>query len=183
MPSNRRAQPEAEKRAELISAARTLFQRDGYDTTPMNRIAQTAQVTPNTIYWYFRDKEQLLIAVLDELLQEHLQAYAAVAQAAPAKQLEWLVERLREVSGLVATVHSRSRESPALEQWHNRFHRIFESLFTARLPLPSSLSAAQRAAEMRVFAYSIEGMIFHVLEAEEIQQTCAALVARWLPPA
>ena len=67
MPRNRRTQPEAEKRAELISTARALFLSDGYDATPMNRIAREAGVTPNTIYWYFRDKEQLLLAVLDEL--------------------------------------------------------------------------------------------------------------------
>jgi AcrR family transcriptional regulator len=179
MPSNRRTQPQAEKRAELISAARELFLSEGYDATPMNQIARQAGVTPNTIYWYFKDKDQLLLAVLDELLQEYLAAYAEVAQAPLADQMVWLVERLRQISGLVATVHSRIQISADIDQWHNRLHALLEQLLVAQLPAPQPSKA--RDAEIRIITFTLEGMISHEVDAVATRQTCEALVARCLP--
>lgn len=178
MPSNRRTQPQAEKRAELLSAARELFVAEGYDATPMNRIARQAGVTPNTIYWYFKDKDQLLLAVLDELLQEDLAAYVQVAQAPLADQMIWLVERLRQVSRLVVTVHSRVRISADIDQWHTQFHSLLERLFAAQLPVP--LPDDTRDAEIRIITFTLEGLISHEVDPVATRQTCEALVARCL---
>jgi AcrR family transcriptional regulator len=178
MPSNRRAQPQAEKRAELISAARDLFVQDGYDPTPMNRIAQKAGVTPNTIYWYFKDKDELLLAVLDALLQEDMAAYDPVSQWPLADQMVWLVGRLRQTSTLMATVHSRIRVSPALNEWHDRFHALVEALLLAQLPGP--LPPASRDAEIRIICFAIEGLVSHQIDPVTTRQTCEALAARCL---
>jgi AcrR family transcriptional regulator len=176
MPRNRRPQPKAEKRAELIAAARTLFVRDGYDATPMNRIAQAAHVTPNTIYWYFRDKDDLLIGVLDELLGEALADYPNVAGRPLSDQLAWLVERLRPVSGLVSTVHTRIKTSPAIDDWHTRFHATFDDLFERQLPRP--LPAKTRDGEMKIVAYTVEGLITHDVDPSASRRTCKALADR-----
>ncbi|HVK99739.1 MAG TPA: helix-turn-helix domain-containing protein [Dongiaceae bacterium] len=176
MPSNRRAQPEAEKRAELISAACDLFVQDGYDTTPMNRIAQKAGVTPNTIYWYFKDKDELLLAVLDTVLQEDLKDYSLVAQSPLTDQLMWLVERLSRVSTLMSTLHTRIRVSPALDEWHNRFHALMEQLLVAQLPGP--FPVATRDAEIRIISFALEGMVSHQEEPVMVRKMCEALAAR-----
>lgn len=178
MPSNRRAQPEAEKRAELIAAARDLFLRDGYEATPINRIAQAAGVTNNTIYWYFKDKEQLLIAVLDELLQRDVAEYKEKLGLPFAEQLLWIVGRLRQISVLVTLVHSRIQSSPALDEWHTRLHLLFSSFIDVQFP--TNLSTAERDAEMRVLAYTLEGMVAHELDESMTKQTCNALAARWV---
>lgn len=177
MPSNRRTEPEAEKRAQLIGAARDLFVREGYEATPMTRIAQAARVAPNTIYWYFKDKDELLIAVLDQLFEEHFKQFLLVISRPPAEQLLWLVQRLQSISRLVATVHSRSRDSKALDAWHSRFHRSVEQLFGAQLLL--RIPKKEIAAELRIAAYTIEGLVTHDVEESAARQTCEALAARW----
>ncbi|MDX1587407.1 MAG: helix-turn-helix domain-containing protein [Oleiphilaceae bacterium] len=179
MPSNRRTQPQAEKRAELIAAARELFIGEGYDATPMNRIARQAGVTPNTIYWYFKDKDQLLLAVLDDILQEDLAAYAEVAQAPLVDRMMWLVERLRPIRGLVVTVHNRIRVSPGIDAWHTGLHTLLEQLFTDQLPAP--LPSHTRDADIRIITFTLEGMISHEVDPVATRQTCEALVARLLP--
>lgn len=177
MPTNRRAQPEAEKRDELIHAARTLFLQDGYDTTPMNRIARQAGVTPNTIYWYFKDKDQLLLAVLNRLLQEDMERYMAEAAGSPlAEQMLWLVMRWRRISGLIATVHNRIRVSPPLDQWHTQLHQLLERLLLEQLPAP--LPIASREAEIRIISFTIEGLLSHAVDMEATRQTCEVLAAR-----
>src|SRR3569832_2093697 len=75
VPQNRRPVPKEQKRDELTAAAAELFVAEGYEAASVNRIARAAGVTPNTLYWYFRDKDELLVATaeiyLQALLAEH----------------------------------------------------------------------------------------------------------------
>lgn len=70
MARNKRPQPADEKRAEIVAAARRLFVEDGYDATSMSRLAKEAEVAPNTIYWYFGNKDDVLIAVLTAVMAD-----------------------------------------------------------------------------------------------------------------
>lgn len=177
MPSNKRAEPEAEKRAQLITAARELFVRDGYESTPMGRIAQASGVTPNTIYWYFEDKDELLLAVLDELFRENLAEFRQVAGQPLSRQIVWLVQKLQGFSRLISTVHGRVGESKALDQWHRQFHRTVEQLFAAQLP--GRMAKSSLAAEVRIASFTIEGLVTHGIDEDAVRCTCEALAGRW----
>lgn len=174
----KREQDRDEKRDEIVSAARVLFIEEGYEATSISRLASAAGVAPNTIYWYFKDKDEVLVAVLDAVLQEDMAAYGPVSQWPLADQMVWLVERLRQTSALMATVHNRIRVSPALNEWHDRFHALVEALLLAQLPGP--LPPASRAAEIRIISFAIEGLVSHDVDAVATRQTCDALAARCL---
>ncbi|MFA9269538.1 MAG: TetR/AcrR family transcriptional regulator [Baekduiaceae bacterium] len=171
MPRNRRPQPKAEKRAELVSAARQLFLEDGYDATSISRVAKAASVAPNTIYWYFDDKDTLLCAVLDELLAEDLAAYTDVAGAPLNEQALWLVGRLRRVRGLMATVHARVAVSPVVADWHDRFHAMVDQVLAQQLgaPVPDAASA--------IASFAVEGLVTHDVDDERAREVCDALVS------
>jgi len=177
MPVNKQAEPEAEKKAQLMAAARQLFVQDGYESTPMGRIAKAAGVTPNTIYWYFEDKDALLLAVLDELFQENMATFLTVARKPLAEQLLWLVQTLRGFSRLISTVHARVRESKPVDQWHSQFHSIVEQLFA--MQLPQEMTQAAIAAEVRIAAFTVEGLVTHVLDDDTVRLTCQQLASRW----
>ena len=49
----------------LISAARTVLVRDGYDVFSTNRVAEEAAVSPGSLYQYFPNKDALVDTVLD----------------------------------------------------------------------------------------------------------------------
>lgn len=176
MPSNRRRKPQAEKRAEIVSAARELFERDGYEATSMGRIAKAAGITPNTIYWYFKDKNQLLVQVLGDRLSEDLEDYAQVAGLPIPKRLLWMVERLRSVKKLVNSVHNLIGESSSVNEMHANFHATFEKLLDAELP--PGLSPESREAEIRIVAFAIEGMFTHDLGDDETERICERLASR-----
>lgn len=64
----RRRQREREERYQtILKAAETLFSRDGYHQTSINQIAELAEVSVGTVYFYFKNKEDLLIQLLDEI--------------------------------------------------------------------------------------------------------------------
>ena len=179
MPSNRRTQTGPEKRLELINAARQLFIEEGYEATSINRIAQCANITTNTIYWYFKDKDELLVAVLEELHQEDLVAFASEAAALPhAQQLAWLVARLRPIRSLVTTVHSRAKSSDSVRSWHERLHVTLEALIVGSLS--PAWTPQRRAAEIAIASFTLEGLISHDVDDGHVVDVCNALVEKWL---
>jgi len=58
--------------ARLVEAARQLFWTQGYEATSLGNVAGRAKVNAGSLYYFFKTKEQLLLAVLDrygELLE------------------------------------------------------------------------------------------------------------------
>lgn len=51
---------------EIIDAARSLFLNDGYSHVSMRKIASKIGYTPTTIYIYFKNKEEILLTLLEE---------------------------------------------------------------------------------------------------------------------
>lgn len=171
---NRRPQPKAEKRAELVTAARGLFLEEGYDATSISRVAKAASVAPNTVYWYFEDKDALFCAVLDELLAEDLAAYGDMVDAPLGEQALWLVGRLRRVKALMATVHARVGVSPVIAAWHDRFHAMVDEVLAQQLgaPVPDAVSA--------IATFAIEGIVTHDVDDDRARNVCDALVSQVL---
>lgn len=58
----------ARKRADIVAAAVTEFQRTGFDRTSMNQIAAAADVSKRTIYKHFGSKDELFAAIVQELV-------------------------------------------------------------------------------------------------------------------
>ena len=62
-----------EKRArqqEILQAARELFTQKGYHETTLDEVAHHAGFGKGTLYNYFSSKEELLYAIIDQLVQE-----------------------------------------------------------------------------------------------------------------
>ncbi|TNY37575.1 TetR/AcrR family transcriptional regulator [Thermomonospora catenispora] len=160
MPRNRRLQDREEKREEILAVAQRLFIDDGYESTSMGRIAEHAGVTVNTIYWYFRDKDDLLIAVLDRLLAEALAQYATITDRPLNERLLWAVDRLERLHGLVNTVHTRASVSPAVHTWHTGFHELADSLIADALR-NAGAAEADIPAMTAIGTFVIEGLLTH----------------------
>lgn len=56
---------EAQRRGDILEAARSLYQRYGYRKTTMDDIAKAAGITKPTIYSYFKGKKDILVALVE----------------------------------------------------------------------------------------------------------------------
>ena len=61
-----------DKRQRILQAAARVFARKGYHGARVSEIARRAEVADGTIYLYFRDKEDILVSLFDEVMREHL---------------------------------------------------------------------------------------------------------------
>lgn len=66
----------------LIAAARVVFERDGYLETRMSDISVQAGVAAGSVYTYFEGKEEIFLAIADqvqeEMLHPHLRARTGI---------------------------------------------------------------------------------------------------------
>jgi TetR/AcrR family fatty acid metabolism transcriptional regulator len=62
-----------DKRDRILDAAVKVFARKGYFGARVSEIAQSARVADGTIYLYFRNKEDILVSLFDEVMAEHIE--------------------------------------------------------------------------------------------------------------
>jgi AcrR family transcriptional regulator len=67
-----RAERQAQTRAQLLTTARQLFFVDGYHPTSLEKVADAAGYSKGAVYSNFRNKDELCVAVLDEVRAERL---------------------------------------------------------------------------------------------------------------
>ncbi|GFZ94649.1 TetR/AcrR family transcriptional regulator [Elstera cyanobacteriorum] len=76
-PANSPADRGQDRRSEILAAARELMLTEGYDRTSMRNIAAKLNVTPTTLYLYFKNKEELVFHLVQEtfgILLENLKS-------------------------------------------------------------------------------------------------------------
>lgn len=82
-----------DSRDEILQAAIRLFASRGFHETSMSEVARTAHVSKALIFWHFKTKEELFMAVLSRLLEPYVIDFAEEAGALDIKaQILKLIE-------------------------------------------------------------------------------------------
>jgi AcrR family transcriptional regulator len=82
--SGLRERQKAHRHDRIIHAATKLFREQGYEAVKMEAIAEAAEVAIGTIYNYYRNKGDLLVAIVSLEVEEVLKAGEAVIADPPA---------------------------------------------------------------------------------------------------
>jgi TetR/AcrR family transcriptional regulator, mexJK operon transcriptional repressor len=85
------------KREAIIAAAKDTFLKEGYAGASMDRITAVAGVSKATVYNHFRSKEELLLAVVEDVIVPFQEEYRAILDH-EAPFLEWLTELAISIS-------------------------------------------------------------------------------------
>ena len=65
-----------DSRDEILKAAIQLFATRGFHETSMSEVAREAKVSKALIFWHFKTKEELFLAVLNKLLEPYVIDFA-----------------------------------------------------------------------------------------------------------
>lgn len=174
MPRNKRDQDRDAKRDALVATARRLFLEDGFEATSMSRLAAAAGVAPNTIYWYFKDKDEVLVAVLDAEFSARMGDYLQLRFKDTTERLLWVVDQLELASRLVSTVHTRMQSSPQVNAWHDRFHAMSEGMMRLEMQ-QQGLPPERLEALVKICVFTIEGLLAHPTSAADKRAVCETL--------
>jgi len=101
-----------ERRKEIIHAARELFQTKEYDKTTMQGVMDKLNIAKGTIYHYFSSKEELLEAVVEQLVDEELQRKKQLMESSRFRKLNALEKiRVLATSDTMAEEHDQILEN------------------------------------------------------------------------
>jgi TetR/AcrR family transcriptional regulator, fatty acid metabolism regulator protein len=115
-----------DKRSRILHAAVKVFARRGYFASRVADVARRAGVADGTIYLYFRNKEDILVSLFDEVMSEHLEGKRREVEPgsdAPA--------RLRAVAERHLGLLGRNRDLAVVFQVELRQSTKFMERFTA----------------------------------------------------
>jgi AcrR family transcriptional regulator len=94
-----------EARPRLLAAAAGLFARHGYAAASVRGICEAAGVTAPVLYWHFRNKEGMYLAVLEDGMRMHHDVLAAAVDADGSA-----MTRIARVLETAADLASRNRD-------------------------------------------------------------------------
>ena len=124
-----------ERKLEIIRTARDLFLTQDYDKTTMQDFMNHLGIAKGTIYHYFKSKEELLEAVVEDIVNQHLEMMQTVMHEAKGDALQKIQTLIQE---------GRINAPFILEQLHDRGN---ESLHT-RLLVAALMKQAPLYAEV-----------------------------------
>ncbi len=150
----------ASRREEIVATAGMLFLTNGYDRTTMRDVMDRLQVAKGTIYHYFRSKEELLDAVIADLVEQSTRAMADVLARTTGNGLERL-RQLVEQSVAEEALQRREMIEHLHQPANNGMHiRLNAGIVTSQAPLYGVL--IEQGCEEGIFktAYPLESAEF-----------------------
>lgn len=129
------------RRADVLDGAIAILDEYGLGDLTMRRLATSLHVQPGALYWHFKDKQSLLGAIADTLLEN---VDAPTAREAWDEQLRELAHRLRDAllarrdgAELVAATYASRMVSNRIRE------RVAAVCIRAGLPRTEAESAAE----------------------------------------
>lgn len=164
--------PEAERRAQIVEAALTVAARDRLDGLTVRRVAAEAELSPGLVYFHLTDKEHLLLAVLDVLI-ERLVPGVPAAEGTPRQRLLWHVRdeigRLpehRELVELFLDFWVMGTRHPGVRE---RIHQALAAYREALLPLCDDIIADEPARFAATSPAQLASLIVALLHGHAVQ--------------
>jgi Transcriptional regulator len=154
-------------RDEILATATQLFIQQGYHGLAMRQISEALGVSKAALYYYFEDKEELLLAILTDYLEEIETAIAAIhAQTeSGAEQIRRFVEMvLQQPAERRAIIRLASQEMAQLSaSARTRFNRLYHEKFIGKLTalLQSGMERGEfRPLDAETAAWALLGIMY-----------------------
>lgn len=106
----------SERKAEIIKTARALFLTKDYDNTTMQDVMDTLGIAKGTIYHYFKSKDDLLEAVIENIADQHIKKMEKIVQETKKnalQKIQALVEagRIKSAPHVLEELHKKGNEA------------------------------------------------------------------------
>ncbi|HHW84985.1 MAG TPA: TetR/AcrR family transcriptional regulator [Chloroflexi bacterium] len=175
----------ANSRTIILSAAERLFVEKGYHAISMREIADAVGMTKAALYYHFRDKEQLFMAILEGVLNElsALIEQCHLAESSHRGQIEAIVQQimslpperrasLRLASQELGNLDAATRRN-FIEQYHTQFIGRITNILAAGMACGEF-----RALDPGIATWTLLGMMypyFHVTPVTGVAPTTSLI--------
>ncbi len=86
------------RKNEILDIAQTLFNEKGYTQTTIDDILKESGIAKGTLYYHFKNKEDILLAMIDRQIEQREQAISQIAEDDMFSAVEKLVQVIQLLS-------------------------------------------------------------------------------------
>ena len=177
----------------IAEACLRILEKEGEDALTVNRIAEVSGATVGSIYQYFPNKEAMIAAVYERLLDQESEQLFAMREQLQGLSLEALLRQVfanmirveQRLHGLSSAFHARYRSALHLGLWHAQQASRQAFINTTWLPLLQMHDSEVQTDNPQLAAYLmgqglreiIHSAVHDVPEQAQSPQFLDALVA------
>jgi TetR/AcrR family transcriptional regulator, cholesterol catabolism regulator len=164
MPKTRVDETRDQKAAAILGVAERQLREGGYPALSVAAIGRELGVAQNTLYWYFRSKDELFVAALRRML-ERIHARKPSRKAGKIEQILWFTDQFEELSGLRAAMTERARSSPVVAEFVQELDTLLSRMLSGALA--DDVPAAELPVAVEAFRATVEGTFVKELDRRE----------------
>jgi AcrR family transcriptional regulator len=170
-----------DSRDEILKAAIQLFANRGFHETSMSEVAREAKVSKALIFWHFKTKEELFLAVLNKLLEPYSIDFAEESEKLDEREqikklISGYVNFVRENAGSVSFFLRRfmnGEEMPdAFTEQIRRLYEVYQALLIDRIRSAQQKGLCERFHRPEVMANfvlsALNGLLINLLFMSQI---------------
>jgi AcrR family transcriptional regulator len=151
----RKRREREQRRQQIMNAARKVFSINGFMKTTMEDIAREAELSPGTLYLYFKNKDELYaslsVVVLEHLYEKLKRVYIKEAQN-PQMRIDDLKQTLYDIYEVDPLI--------LLNLFHLQSSEILKNLAPPMLTTIRDLSKNSLDIISKIFSEGIENKVF-----------------------
>ncbi|MBN2083943.1 MAG: TetR/AcrR family transcriptional regulator [Anaerolineales bacterium] len=126
-----------ERKDQIIHAATNVFTRKGFHDARMDDIVKETGLSKGALYWYFKSKEDLIIAILDRIFSAEFQQMESLNdESLPAREClsEFLdvfldeLRRMKRVTPIISEFYALAFRNKTVRTVMQRYLRTFVTI-------------------------------------------------------
>ncbi|MEW6718403.1 MAG: TetR/AcrR family transcriptional regulator [Chloroflexota bacterium] len=155
-----------ERRNQILEAASRIFAKSGFYEARMDDIAEEADLSKGTLYWYFKSKDEIIIAIFERLFERECADLRAlhVASGSASERLLAFSERaigdIRNILNLMPIMYEFVALAFRRELVQDAFRRFLKNYLDALVPIVQQ---------------GVDGGEFRAVDAQEVAIAVGAI--------
>jgi AcrR family transcriptional regulator len=159
-------------RRRIVRAAAEIYREHGYERAGMNDIARRLGMTAPALYWYFRSKEDILVAFLEHTIADLIEFVRSFVHSTDARQRLWefvyayVLWQLqqRELSAAYERIYALGHLRNSLpERPRQRIKALEREFYGTCRDLVTAVQGKQGRAGAAPSAFALIGMVEHLI--------------------
>lgn len=165
-------------RQEILATARALFIQQGYRGLSMSMLARAVGVSKAALYYHFKDKEELFLAILKALLDEleFIIHQASIESTDSRQQIRSLVSKIMAwPPDQRAAIRLASQElSQISRQASQSFYQLYHEKFIGKIQviIETGIAAGElRAVDPTLATWALLGIMYPYLNDTQLPKS------------
>ena len=168
----------AERIPLILNSAIKVFSKKGFEAARMEDIAKTAKLSVGGVYWYYKGKEEIIIAIMEQLIDKDVKDLRALleAEGTVRSRLETYIglsieaaqEYIPITYELYSLAHRNVKVKNHIRAFLQTYHSVLEQFIQQGIDRKEFKSANAREAALTLAALYEGALELNMLDPERV---------------